>query len=143
MGALLKFERIDEKDDKHYDKGVDGEGLDHRETDDERRRDLSGYARIPCDTFACLAETDALTDSCPERSQSYRETAAERSKGIVVNLGTGGSCRGFLSKRKGCQEPDHGQSENGNRYKSSHRYSSFLREFSNVHLRPLLPNRAR
>ena len=83
---VLKFERIHEKDNKHHDKGIDGKGLDHRETDDERCRDFSGYAGIPCNTFACLAQTDTLTNACPEGSKAYGKATTQCRKGIVIYL---------------------------------------------------------
>jgi len=72
----LNFERIREKNDEHHDQCVDGKRLDHRQSDDERCRDLSGYARVPCYSLACLAETDTLTDTGAEGGKTDGEAAA-------------------------------------------------------------------
>src|SRR5512139_4139984 len=82
----LDLERIYEEQDQCHNKGVNRKGLDHGETDDQGRRDLSGCAGISCNTLGCSLQTHSLADTCPEGGNTNRDTACEGSHCVVLKF---------------------------------------------------------
>src|SRR5512139_343691 len=93
----LDLERIYEEQDQCHNKGVNRERLDHGETDDQGRRDLSGCAGVSCDTLCGTLKAHSLAYTGSEGRNPDCETAGKRCNSIIFEFCVSGCCH-----RSGC-----------------------------------------